>query len=807
VLQDLRFALRLFARDRRFAAAATLALALGIGMNATVFTLVNAVLIRSLPFADADRIIYAGERDTVSARILGVSWLDLQDWRRAQKSFIGMAAWSLGTTMNIRDGTRPAGLYAGAYLSANGFEQLGERPIRGRNFLPDDDRPGASPVVLLGYDLWKSRYGLDPAIVGGMIRVNEVPATVVGIMREGMRFPEADLWMPLAAMPGLEAQPRTQRVGLQAFGRLAAGVSREQALSELSAIAARLEHELPATNANIGARVMTLQERVTGGPVQLVLLAAMGAVGFVLLVACANVANLLLARSARRAREIAVRAAIGATRGRIIRQLLVESLLLAAVAGALGWFLAIAGTRWFDAMTLDQGRPSFLQFTVDWRVYTFFAAVCLATGVIFGLAPALHLSKADINTVMKESGRGGGRRARRWTSALVVAELTLTLVLLSGAGFMVHSFLTLYRLDLGVETAHLLTMSLSLPAGKYPTPAARAAFAERLEERLGAVSTIRGGTLASHVPLGGGLLMRVTIDGRTGPAADHPEPVTRVAVGPRYFATLGLTLARGRAFTPADGAPGQDLAIVNQRVASMYFAGEDPVGRRIRLLNDPPSGPPPAWATIVGVSPTIRQRNIREPDPDAVVYVPIRAADVPAMSLLIRTEAEPSALTGALREEVRALDPDLPLFGVATMDARLAQARWAYRVFGTMFATFAVIALVLSAVGLYAITAYSVAQRAHEIGVRMALGAEPRQVWWMFVRRSAVQVAIGLTLGMAGAVAVGRLLRTLLLQSSPNDPVTLASIAALFAIVTLAACYWPARRATRVNPIAALRCE
>jgi predicted permease len=806
VLQDLRFALRLFARDRRFAAAVTLALALGIGMNATVFTLVNAVLIRSLPFDDADRIIYAGERDTVSGRILGVSWLDLQDWRRAQKSFNGIAGWSPGATMTVSDDARPAGLYAGAYLSANGFEQLGERPIRGRSFLAGDDKPGASPVVLLGYDIWKSRYGLDPAIVGGMIRVNDVPATVVGIMREGMRFPEADFWMPLAGLPGLEAQPRTQRFGLQAFGRLATGVSREQALRDLSAIAARLAHELPATNANIGARVMTLQERVTGGPVQLVLLAAMGAVGFVLLVACANVANLLLARSARRAREIAVRAAIGATRGRIIRQLLVESLLLAAAGGALGWFLAIAGTRWFDAVTLDQGRPSFLQFTVDWRVYAFFAAVCLATGVIFGLAPALHLSKADINTVMKESVRGGGRRARRWTSALVVAELTLTLVLLSSAGFMVHSFLTLYRLDLGVETAHLLTMSLSLPVRKYPTPAARAAFAERLEDRLGAVSTIRGATLASHVPLGGGLPMRLTIEGRAA-AADHPESVTRVAVGPRYFATLGLTLARGRAFTPADGAPGQDVAIVNQRFVSIYLAGEDPVGRRIRLLNDPPSGPPPAWATIVGVSPTVRQRNIREPDPDAVVYVPIRAADVPAMSLLIRTEGEPSALTGALREEVRALDPDLPLFGVATMDARLAQARWAYRVFGTMFATFAFIALVLSAVGLHAITAYSVAQRTHEIGVRMALGAEPRQVWWMFVRRSAVQVAIGLTLGMAGAVAVGRLLRTLLLQTSPNDPVTLASIAALFAIVTLAACYWPARRATRVNPIAALRCE
>jgi predicted permease len=803
LLQDFRFAIRLFARDRGFVMAAALTLAVGIGMNASVFTLVNAVLIRSLPFEDADRIIYVGEREIASGRILGVSWLDLQDWRRAQKSFVGLAAWSVGVTMSVSDEGRPAGLYTGAYLSSNAFQQLAERPIRGRDFQTDDDAPGAHPVVILSYDLWNSRYGLDPAIVGEMIRVNDVPATVVGIMRAGMRFPEADLWMPVSNMPGLDAQPRTERVGLQAFGRLAPGVLPGQALSELTAIAASLAREFPATNANIGARVMTLQERVTGGPVRLVLLAAMGAVGFVLLVACANVAGLLLARSAGRAKEVAVRTALGATRGRIICQLLIESVLLAAIGGAAGWLLAISGTRWFDAMTRSVGRPPFLQFTVDGRVFAFFATICVGTGIVFGLAPALHLVRTDVNTVIKESGRGGGRRARRWTDALIVMELTLTLVLLAGAGFMVHSFLTLYRLDLGVETAHLLTMSVSLPDRTYPTPAAREAFYGRLEERLSGVGGIRDAALASHVPLGGGLAMRMTIDGHPS-TGEAPAVVTCLTVGPRYFETLGLSLPRGRTFIADDG---DDVAIVNQRLVSMHFAGENPIGRRIRLLGDPPAAREAALVMIVGVSPTVRQRNVREPDPDPVVYRPVRTQAPSVMSVLVRTEHEPSALAGTLREEVRALDRNLPLYGIATMDERMAQTRWPYRVFGTMFASFAFVALLMSAVGLYAVTARSVADRTHEIGVRMALGAEARQVWWLFVRRSFVGLAAGLTLGLAGAFGVGRLLRSLLMQASPNDPLTLASIASLFALVTLAACYWAARRAARVEPIVALRHE
>jgi putative ABC transport system permease protein len=350
-------------------------------------------------------------------------------------------------------------------------------------------------------------------------------------------------------------------------------------------------------------------------------------------------------------------------------------------------------------------------------------------------------------------------------------------------------------------------MALQLPDRKYPTPEQRAAFYQRLDERLGALASIRSGSVTSNFPMGGGPALRLTIEGRPAPAGELPPQVTRLTVGPRYFDTVGVRLLRGRAFSDTDGTAGHEVGIINQRFVSMYFANEDPVGRRIKLVPDVVTAPEPTWLTIVGISPTVRQRNFQDPDPDPVVYVPYRANPTPFMSLIIRTSGDPTSVTPALRDEVRALDADLPLFGIHTMDEQLAQARWPFRVFGSMFAIFAAIALVLSAVGLYAITAYGVTQRTQEIGVRMALGAQPEQVWWLVIRRSFVQLAIGLTIGMAGAFGVGRLLRSLLVQTSPNDPATLFTIAGLFAVVSVAACFWPARKATRLDPVRALRYE
>ena len=809
--QDVRFAVRLLIKDKWFTAVAALALALGIGVNATVFTFVNAVIIRGLPFEDADRIMSVFTRDTRN-RDRSASFPDFQDWRASTRTFSGLTGY-VGTTMNVSDEGKAPERFQGPYISTNVFKTIGERPTIGRDFLPEDGQIGAPPVVLLGHGIFKSRYGADPGVLGRVVKINDIPATVIGVMPEGFKFPlNADLWLPLEQMPRLTEQKRDAR-NIEVFGRLADGVTLEQAEQEFQSIGANLARDNPTTNKDIKAIVMPFNDRVNGGPIRLVFLSLMGAVAFVLLIACANVANLLLARSTSRAREMAVRVSLGASRWRIIRQLLVESVLLSAISGLMGLALANVGVRLFDAATQDVGKPYWIKFTMDASVFAFFAAICLGTGIVFGLAPALHVSKTDINEIIKDSGgRSGssGLRARRWTSALIVGELALTLVLLSGAGLMIRSFLTLYRLDVGVETANLLTMRLALPDQKYPTVEQRRAFYDRLDQRLAGLPGVRSATIASNMPLQGGIGRLLEIEGQPATSTDQAAAVTQITIGPRYFETMGLQVARGRTFDDLDGTPGHENAIVNQRFAAMHFGTEDPLGRRIKLNYDGPPAPgaaAPTWMTIVGIAPTIRQRDVQNPQPDAVVYVPLRL-QAPAFALLgIRTQGDPANITPVVREEVRNVDPDLPLFLIQTLDEGLAQSRWPYRVFGSMFGIFALIALALSAVGLYAVTAYSVSQRTQEIGVRMALGAQARDVWWLILRRSLVQMAIGLVLGLAGAVGVGMLLQSLLVQTGSRDPVTLVSIAAILLAVSSAACFFPARRATQLDPVAALRDE
>jgi putative ABC transport system permease protein len=808
--QDIRFAVRLLVKDRWFTAVAIMALALGIGVNATVFTFVNAVLIRGLPINDPDRVMVVGTRDA-RQRDRGMSYLDFEDYRRATRTFSGLAAFS-GSVMNVSDEGRTPERFQGPFISGTAFKLIGQRPQLGRDFLPEDDRPGAPAVVVLGNGIWKNRYGSDPSIIGRSIKINDIVSTVIGVMPEGFKFPNnADLWLPLVHMPRLAEQKRDNR-NVEAFGRLADGVTRQQAQSEMNTIAGQLRHDYPDTNKDVTASVMTFNERQNGGPIRLVFLSLMGAVAFVLLIACANVANLLLARSATRAREMSVRISLGATRWRIVRQLLVESVLLSVVSGLFGLALAYVGVRLFDSATQDVGKPYWIQFTMDAQVFAFFAAVCLGTGIVFGLAPALHVSKTDLNEVLKEGGRSGssGVRARRWTSVLIVAELALTLVLLAGAGLMMRSFLTLYRLDVGVDTAHLLTMRLALPAQKYPTIESRRAFFERLDQRIAGISGIQAGMITTSMPLGGGNGRLLAIEGRPLAAGEQAPSVTQVMIGPRYFETLGLRIVRGRGFDDLDGTAGHETAIINQRFATMHFGSEDPLGRRIKLTPDGalvPGAAIPTWVTIVGVSPTIRQANMQEPQPDPVAYIPLRSQAPGFAMLMIRAAGDAAGVTSLMREEVRAIDPDLPIFDIKTMDQQLAQARWPFRVFGSMFAIFALIALALSAVGLYAVTAYSVAQRTQEIGVRMALGAQAPQVWWFVVRRGLVQLAIGLGIGLAGAFGVGQLLKSLLVQTSTRDPLTLTSIVLLLMLVSVLASFWPARRATRLDPVAALRNE
>lgn len=814
--EDIRFAGRLLLKDKWFSLVAAVALALGIGVNATVFTFVNAVLIRGLPIADPDRTLAVDSYDRVRNRPNGVSYLDFRDWRDGTKTFENFGAYT-GTIANLSDEGQPPERYNGLFITANGFSILGTRPVLGRDFVADDDRPGAPAVAIIAHVVWVNRYGGNPSVIGRSVRINDVPATIIGVMPEGFRFAfNNDVWLPLSQMPALQEQKRNARP-LQTFGHLAAGVTRAQAQSELINISRRLEQENPDTNKDMQARVLTFNEQQNGGPIRAVFLSLMGAVAFVLLIACANVANLLLSRATNRAREISVRVSLGASRWRIVRQLLLESVMLSVIAGLGGIGIAAIGIRLFDRATQDVGRPYWIQFTMDGTVIAFFAAVCLGTGIIFGLAPALHASKTDVNEILKEGGRSGsaGVRARRWTGALMVGELVLTVVLLAGAGFMMRNFLTMYRLDLGIDTSKLLTMSLALPDRKYPSLEQRLAFYERLEERLKSNPKIENVTVASNIPIQGGFVRKLEIDGKPLDQGQQAPNVTMLTIDPRYFTTIGLPLLRGRNLTDEDGTNGREpAAVINQRFATLHFPGQDPIGRRITLSIDlqgaaaPQGGIPLSLsATVVGIVPNLRQRDVQLPDPDPIAYLPFRVDPRGFMNLIVRSAGDPNLMTPLLREEVRAIDPDLPLFGIRTMDDQLALARWPFRVFGSMFAIFAVIALVLSAVGLYAVTAYAVSQRTQEIGIRMALGAQGDEVSWLFLRRSMIQLAIGLTLGVAGAFGVGTLFQQtqLLVQNRAADPITIGGIAALLALVASAACVIPARRATRLDPLVALR--
>ena len=811
--QDVRFAVRLLIKDRWFTLVAATALALGIGVNASVFTFINAILIRGLPFDDPDRIIALGGLDARGLPI-GISKLDFIDIRDNARSFSGLAMF-MGSTINVSDEGRPPEMFQGAYNSANLFQLIGQRPIIGRDFRAEDDRPGAEPVVILGNGIWKNRYGSDPTVVGRTVKVNSLVATVIGVMAPDMRFPfNGELWIPASQLPPELRDSKRNARSFQGMGRLAPGVTLEQARGEVQTISAKLAQDYPDTNKGVRPSLMTFNERVTGPQIKLIFLSLMGAVVFVLLIACANVANLLLARSAQRTREIAVRVSLGAGRWRIVRQLLVESVLLSTVSGIAGLGLAVIGVRMFDAATADVGKPYWMKFTLDPIVFVFLAVVSVATGVLFGLAPALNVTKTDINEVMKEGGGrsgSGGMRARRWTGALIVAEVILTLVLLAGAGFMMRSFLALYRTDFGIDSSHLLTMRLNLPLTKYPRREPRGELYRRLEERLRGVPGVQASALTTNAPLQGSLERQLLVDGRPETPGVSAPVVSLLGISSGYFEALGLAAIRGRAFNDVDGTEGHEAAIVNQRLVAMHFAGEDPIGRRIRLVDGNPRAVDPSMANltavIVGVVPTVRQRNFQEPDPDPVVYVPYRVDPQRFMTLLVRTRSDPASITPLVREEMRLLEPDLPLFGIQTLDKLLAQIRWPMRVFGSMFAIFALIALVLSAVGLYAVTAYSVSQRTAEIGVRMALGAQAPQVLWLVLRRALVQLAIAVPIGVAGAFGVGRLLQVLLVQTSSRDPVTIGAIATLMILVSVNACFWPARRATRLDPVRALRYE
>jgi predicted permease len=808
IWQDVRYAGRVLIKRRWYTLAAMTALALGIGANTAVFTLVNVVMLQGLPFVRSDRIVALGMQDP-RPRNFGVSSQDFDDWRRATHTIPDLSA-AFGANLSFSGDDRAPEQYAGVYMSASGFAITGSKPVIGRLYSVEDDRVGGPAVVIIGNDIWKNRYGSDPAVLGKKVRVQALDVTIIGVMPPGMKFPfNSEAWLPLAQLPPAVVNLGRGNRQMFVFGTLPDGVTLQQARSEFTTVSRELARQYPATNKDLTATVDLFLNRVIGGPIRLMFWSLMGAVAFVLLIACANVANLLLAQAADRAREIGVRVSLGATRWRIVRQLLVESVMLSVISGIAGLGLAQLGINWFDMETQGVGKPYWMIFRMDPRAFAFFVAVSVLSGILFGLMPALHISKTNLNEVLKEGGRsgGGGMRSRRWAGALVVMQVTLTLVLLAGAGFMMRSFLILYRMDTGFDSSRVLTMQLLLPARKYVTPADRVAFLKRVDDRASTAAAVESAATASNWPYGGGAQRLLAIEGRTLPR-DHAPTVTLVSAGPHYFDTIGVHLIRGRALTDADGVSQQSV-VINKRLADMYFPGEDPVGRRIRLTEEFPTGPQTDWFSVVGVSPNVRQTNFQQPDPDPIAYVP--HVESPGLGrgvvLLVRTRVDAAKATAAMREEIRALDADMPVFNVRTMDEQLANLRWPYRVFGAMFTIFALIALILSAVGLYAVTAYSVTQRTQEIGVRMALGAQPGSIRWLILRRALIQLSIGLAIGIGGAVGVGRLLRSMLVQIPTADPATLTTIVAILIAVAITACVAPSRRAIRLDPASALRYE
>ena len=808
--QDLRYAFTLLRRDRGFTVVAALALALGIAATTSLITVVNAVILRSLPLADSDRVVAITMRDPHN-RQLGVSYPDFDDWQRDARSFSDMTLL-LPVAFSVSDGEHLPQQFAGPFTTVNLFRVIGQRPFLGRDFIAEDDRPGAAPVVILGYGIWQSRYGGDHAILGRTIRVNGLLPTVVGVMGPDMKFPpNSDLWMPLSQTN----TPRIEGRGIRSFSliaRLADDVTLEQARAELANLAAETARAHPQSNRDLVPEVVTYQEQANGRRTPLTYWSLLGAALFVLLIACANVANLLLARSFHRSREISIRVALGASRWRIVRQLLVESVSLAMLGGVLSVPLVMLGVWLFDRMTRDAGRPYYVTYTIDPSVFAVIAAICVTVGLGFGIAPAWHSATTDLNAGIKEgaASASGSRRRRYWVEMMTTSQIALAVVLLSVTGLLLRSALNQYALSLGLRTSRVIAMQLPLPGGKYPTSADRLAFMRRVDERLEEVDAIEAASTTSNAPLGGGAAVQLSIDGRQTGTAERAPLVTMLAIGSRYFEVLRSPLLRGRPFADIDGLPGRDVAIVNQRFAEMYFPGIDPIGHSIQLTQNSAtrtsSGTPASALVIVGVSQTIRQRNARELEPDPVVYVPRPAlAQSNRATILVRaarTEAETTAL---LREEIRALDPDMPIFNVRTLEADLAAQRWPLLVVGSMFGVFAGLGLVMSAVGLFGLTSYTVSKRMQEIALRLALGAPPASVLWLLFGRVAAQITLGLTLGVAGAYGVGQILQGLLVQTSATDPMVLTGVGVVLMMVAVMTCLVPARRAMRIQPVAVLR--
>jgi predicted permease len=694
--------------------------------------------------------------------------------------------------------------YEATEVSANTFRLVGQRPILGRDFAPADETAGAAPVAILSYGFWERRYGKDAAIVGRTIRMNGAPTTVIGVMAQRFSFPQKqDLWVPLT--PSAEVLKREARDLWFAFGRLAEGATVESARAEMETIAGRLASAHPLTNRDFVPVVQKFHEFFIGPNAASIYGSMWGAVGFVLLIACANLANLLLARAMGRRREISVRIALGAGRWRIIRQLLVESVMLSAAGGVFGFWIARWGVRAYELAMAQKSPWMVVDYAMDYRVVAYLMAISIGTGLLFGLAPASRLSQLDINAALKDGGRGssGGWRGKPLPAMLVIGEMALAVVLLAGAGVMIRSFVKIYTADVGVDTANVLIGSLGLPTAKYPSGEAQISFFDGLTARLEAGPGVASVAIASRLPTWGTPQLAYELEGGGAVEEQRRPKVSAVVIDPSYFPTLGAAVLSGREFDDADGVSGIGAVIVNQRFAARSWPGEDAAGKRLRLFDGDTPG---EWLTVVGVAPNIVQNDATRQQFDPLIYLPYRQAPAGTMWVFARTRVPPAGLGMAFRREVQALDPDLPIYGPFALAERL-EVFWNSRFYGALFLIFAAVALLLASVGLYTVIAHAVGQRTQEIGVRMALGAQAGDIRRLVLRQGMVPLGIGLCIGLAASFVVNRVLEAELVEVSPADPLTLAFASAVLVFSAALGCWIPARRAMRVDPMVALRHE
>jgi putative ABC transport system permease protein len=804
IVKDLKFAFRSLFKRPGFVAVAVLTLALGIGGSTAIFTVVDAALLRGLPYKSPDRLYHLWEKTPqgeFSKREF--SYPDYQDYQQ-NNVLESLAAYTGGRV--LLSGAGEPEFVGGPRVSANFFSVLGVEPVIGRTFQPGEDKQGGPKVTVLDYGLWQRRFGGDPNVIGRALTINGESYTIIGVLPQGFQFAlrPNELWIPY--QPTQSQLTRRGLHGTNLIGRLKPGVDASQAQSELSVIAGRIEKEYNESHAGTTMRIVPLHEELLGKvrPILLVLLAG---VGFVLLIACANVASLLLTRSLARQKEVAIRSALGASRWRVVRQLLTESLVLSLLGGAAGLLVAYWSVpALVSALPQNQlnAMPFLKTLSLDARILSFSFGLSLLTGLVFGLAPALQSARLDLNEVLKEGGRNTAASAsHRLRSTLVVTEIALAVVLLVGAGLMMKSLLRLLQTNIGFKTDNLLTMTVVLPAAKFNDANQIINVHQQLQDGLQSLPGVSSAGTIDILPLNGGNTSTFFVEGDpVPPPGQEMEGNVRV-VSDTYFKTLGVPLLAGRMFDERDGPDKPGVVIIGKSIADRLFAGRDPVGRKLRYSTTQTQAD-----LIVGVVGDVKTTALDE-SVRPVLYYPFRQSTAPIANFVLRTDTDPTALAATIRKEVRDVAPEAAILNLNSMDQMIAQtpASFMRRFPALLIGVFAVVALLLATIGIYGVVSYSVSQQTHHIGVRMALGAKPADILGMVLKEGLVLAIAGVAIGIAAAFGLMRLLRTLLFEVSTTDAATFAFVAGALFVVALLACYLPARRATKVDPLVALRYE